>query len=81
VQHQTTAHWKKQNNTLKVRAKGAAMQRKNSSTKKSQEKRKKKKKKKKKKKRRRKNRADLTRSVTNKCPVSCKREASSSPGN
>jgi hypothetical protein len=33
VQHQTTAHWKKQNNTLQVRAKGAAMQRKNSSTK------------------------------------------------
>jgi hypothetical protein len=40
VQHQTTAHWKKQNNTLQAHAKGAAMQRKNSSTKKSQEKKK-----------------------------------------
>jgi hypothetical protein len=74
VQHQTTAHWKKQNNTLQARTKGAAMQRKNSSTKKKEEE-------KEKKNRRRKNRADLTRSVTNKSPVSCKREVSSSPGN
>jgi hypothetical protein len=81
VQHQTTAHWKKQNNTLQARAKGAAMQRKNSSTKNRKNKKKEEEETNKKRKRRRKNRADLTRSATNKCPVSCKRETSSSPGN